>query len=57
MVEVYLIESYGNALLKTFARKNVSFRVTQPTTLRFSLRYPGGILLVNQYDLTSHFVT
>ena len=46
------MESYGNVLLETFARKNVSFRVTQPRTLRFSLHYSGCILLVNQYDLT-----
>ena len=52
MVKVRLIESYGNILLEIFARKNVSFRVTQPTTLRFSLHYLGGVLLVNQCDLT-----
>ena len=42
-VEVRLIESYGNFLLKTF----VSIRVTQ-----FSLHYSGCFRLVNQYDLT-----
>ena len=52
MVKVRLIESYGNILLEIFAQKNVSFRVTQPTTLRFSLNYLGGVLLVNQCDLT-----
>ena len=51
-MEVRLIESYDNVLLEAFARKNVSFRVTQPTTFSFSLHYSACILLVNQYDLT-----
>ena len=51
-MEVRLIESYGNVLLETFTQKKISFRVTQPTTLRFSLHYSGCILFVNQYDLT-----
>ena len=46
------IESYDNVLLEAFARKNVSFRVTQPTPFSFSQHYSACILLVNQYDLT-----
>ena len=51
MLESRLIKSYGNVLLKTFARKNsysencqeiniyweISFLVMQPATLSFSL--------------------
>ena len=51
-MEVRFMESYGNVLLETFTQKKISFKVTQPTTLRFSLHYSGCILLVNQYDLT-----